>query len=684
MNEIAMTASFMRLSVYQKIFASCTGPRPSTRPARMAATKHPVPVAESQLKSNRAASGVSFVTTGAARVTALCSSGTSPTGGGARVIAPLPPRGRGRAVDRALDRRQAPHAHRQRQDGERHPRPDHLSGGMLVRGRGAWRRLLVREAPHALRPPEPEEDHRRNERHDAAGDVDQVRVHVVGPEVLRQAERSSHHENGGQHLEGLGPPHHGAHQPEGHDDPRDGQDAADHGAQIRLRQARDCRQRVHRRPDRSPRHRRCVGDQVERGGVERLESAPDVEGARDRARPPEARRTFDERSEAERHQQQLQPAVGGDARHRFLHDLELAGEYRDVVEIHRREHDPGDLQHAEPDAVQEAHAGERGRHPENQHSHEHRGGSAGDGTPVRLYAQPRQQAEQHQDRECGDESGEDPIVQRIVHLGPRHGSVPGFGGAGKPIRFLPGGKAGSNQPSRTAHNAARTRPEASWLCPAIHSRGAACSAPAPTTSETATAALCSPPSVPRSSMPPSGVRRNAWVTGSPRASLSPVWLDPTMWPASLMALAQLVRPPSVPRSTMPARAVHRNAWPLPPTTSVRLLMPSAMLAAPSSPRSRRPSVAVHTNARGSPVLVSDKPTTAPSSFRSWAMLVVPPRVPRSIIVPGAAMTKACFAGAPAPRLCPATWPRRLTASASLSFPPSVPRSKLVPADSREA
>src|SRR5438067_5007722 len=115
-----------------------------------------------------------------------------------------------------------------------------------------------------------------------------------------------------------------------------------------------------------------------------------------------------------------------------------------------------------------------------------------------------------------------------------------------------------------------------------------------------------------------------------------------------MALAQLVRPPSVPRSTMPSRAVQRNAWPLPPTTSVRSLIPSAMLAAPSVPRSRMPSVAVHTNARGSPVLVSARPTAAPFSLRSWAMLVAPPSVPRSIIVPGSAIPKACFAGAPPP------------------------------------
>src|SRR6266702_1965344 len=89
MNEIAMTASFMRFSVDQKILASWTGPTPRARPAMIAAMKHPVPVAESQLKSKRAASGVSLATTGAARDTALCSSGTFQTGVVARLMAPL-------------------------------------------------------------------------------------------------------------------------------------------------------------------------------------------------------------------------------------------------------------------------------------------------------------------------------------------------------------------------------------------------------------------------------------------------------------------------------------------------------------------------------------------------------------------------------------------------------------------
>ena len=47
MKEMATTASFMRLTVCQKIFASWTGFTPTTSPAMIAAMKHPVPVAES-------------------------------------------------------------------------------------------------------------------------------------------------------------------------------------------------------------------------------------------------------------------------------------------------------------------------------------------------------------------------------------------------------------------------------------------------------------------------------------------------------------------------------------------------------------------------------------------------------------------------------------------------------------
>src|SRR6266571_5461863 len=72
MNEIAIIASRMRTKVCQNLFISRIGLIPSSSPETMAAKKQPVPVADSQLKSYLAASGVGFVTTGADRVTALC------------------------------------------------------------------------------------------------------------------------------------------------------------------------------------------------------------------------------------------------------------------------------------------------------------------------------------------------------------------------------------------------------------------------------------------------------------------------------------------------------------------------------------------------------------------------------------------------------------------------------------
>ena len=52
-----MTASFMRSSVRQKIFAKRAGVKPSSRPERIAEKKQPDPVAESQLKSYRGGFG---------------------------------------------------------------------------------------------------------------------------------------------------------------------------------------------------------------------------------------------------------------------------------------------------------------------------------------------------------------------------------------------------------------------------------------------------------------------------------------------------------------------------------------------------------------------------------------------------------------------------------------------------
>src|SRR5215469_18687684 len=86
MNEIATMARRMRTQVRQKIFMSFRGLSPNNKPATRAARKHPVPVAESQFRSKRAASGVGLATTGAAREMALCRKGTSHPGGPERTF----------------------------------------------------------------------------------------------------------------------------------------------------------------------------------------------------------------------------------------------------------------------------------------------------------------------------------------------------------------------------------------------------------------------------------------------------------------------------------------------------------------------------------------------------------------------------------------------------------------------
>src|SRR5215475_14589104 len=67
-----------RTSVCQKVLASSTGANPMTSPARSAARRIPLPVAESQFSVNTASSGlvglsgVGSATTGGVRTTTLC------------------------------------------------------------------------------------------------------------------------------------------------------------------------------------------------------------------------------------------------------------------------------------------------------------------------------------------------------------------------------------------------------------------------------------------------------------------------------------------------------------------------------------------------------------------------------------------------------------------------------------
>src|SRR5215831_14482314 len=84
MHVIATIANRNRTSVLPKIAKIRLNPSPSRSPAKIPERKQPVPVAVSQLKSNRAASGVGLVTTGAVRETLPCKYGQSHPGGPGR------------------------------------------------------------------------------------------------------------------------------------------------------------------------------------------------------------------------------------------------------------------------------------------------------------------------------------------------------------------------------------------------------------------------------------------------------------------------------------------------------------------------------------------------------------------------------------------------------------------------
>src|SRR4030095_2657380 len=104
-----------------------------------------------------------------------------------------------------------------------------------------------------------------------------------------------------------------------------------------------------------------------------------------------------------------------------------------------------------------------------------------------------------------------------------------------------------------------------------------------------------------------------------------VCAHPTTWPLWFTAAAVLDGPPSVPRSTMPPLCVHRNACAgkgavpraLVPTTWPRLLLATGRTAPPSVPMSIHPPVAVHTS---EPPLL---PRTCPTSLIAVASLKRP-------------------------------------------------------------
>src|SRR6266567_5825682 len=103
--------------------------------------------------------------------------------------------------------------------------------------------------------------------------------------------------------------------------------------------------------------------------MEGLEPEPDHESAGDCNRCPEACGSLNECTETKSNDQDLQPAIGSDSSDRLLHDLELPGLDRNIVQVHRSENDPCYFQHTECSAVSKTEEGQRGRHFEEEDRH---------------------------------------------------------------------------------------------------------------------------------------------------------------------------------------------------------------------------------------------------------------------------------------------------------------------------
>ena len=142
---------------------------------------------------------------------------------------------------------------------------------------------------------------------------------------------------------------------------------------------------MHGSPDGPPGDRRRVGDEVERGGLERLETEADHKRSGDSDGCAESRAAFDESAKAEGHEQELQAAIRSDGRDGLLHDFELAGFNGNVIEKDGGDNDPDDFEETKSRAVEKATKGKASRHSENDDCANDGGGCAGDGAKMRPY-----------------------------------------------------------------------------------------------------------------------------------------------------------------------------------------------------------------------------------------------------------------------------------------------------------
>ena len=158
---------------------------------------------------------------------------------------------------------------------------------------------FVFEAPDAFWFPEAKKDEHGDHGSCAGGDVDQIAVHIVGPEELHSGEGNADNENGGKNFPGFFPADHGANQPKRNENGGERKDAAKHDVEVVFGERGDYGEGVNGCADGAPGDGSGVGDEIERGGVEWIEAKADHEGSGDGDGSAEAGGAFDECAETE-------------------------------------------------------------------------------------------------------------------------------------------------------------------------------------------------------------------------------------------------------------------------------------------------------------------------------------------------------------------------------------------------
>src|SRR5215213_447143 len=278
-------------------------------------------------------------------------------------------------------------------------------GGLLLLDR----RVVV-EAVDVPGLPEAQQHDQGQDRGHRGHDVDQPGAVEVGHQELHDRERQAGGQAGRPHLAGPAEAGHGGHQPEGDDHREERQLAADHGRQLVQGQAGDAGQGDERGADGPEGDRGGVADQRQAGRGQGLEPEPDEHGRADGDRRAEPGGALDEGPEAEGDQQDLDAPVDRQPGDGVADLLELAGLDGDVVDEDGAEHDPADREQPEGGPVGGGGDGRLRRHPEHHHGHQQRGGQPGEGGQVGLDPQQPEQPEQHDDRQGGDEGGEQDVV----------------------------------------------------------------------------------------------------------------------------------------------------------------------------------------------------------------------------------------------------------------------------------